>query len=294
MLLEDPAVNRLFAREKAAAGGDAEGDQLRNIEGLIGTRYSDSLSGDDGANIIHGLEGDDQIKGRGGGDMLFGGPGVDFLDGGPGPDLLDGGDGAHDTAAYDKSLEGVYVNLQLGIGRFGDAEGDQLIRIENLIGSDHGDTLIGDDKNNIINGGKGNDKIYGGGGFDTLRGGDGDDLIVSGPGQDFMWGGEGKDSFDISDTQTGQTNELATNMIYDYEQGEMLIIAPGQGTVWYRHVSGDLKFGGNKYIYVFDSPAAAVENIYVRLRNFEGTIDSSVFMSDGIDQVELVQLPDII
>ena len=186
------------------------------------------------------------------------------------------------------------MNLQLGIGRFGDAEGDQLIRIENLIGLDHGDTLIGDDKNNIINGGKGNDKIYGGGGFDTLRGGDGDDLIVSGPGQDFMWGGEGKDSFDISDTQTGQTNELATNMIYDYEQGEMLIIAPGQGTVWYRHVSGDPKSGGNKYIYIFDSPAAAVENIYVRLRNFEDTIDLSVFMSDGIDQVELVQLPDII
>ena len=107
-------------------------------------------------------------------------------------------------------------------------------------------------------------------------------------------GDEGKDRFDISDTQAGQSDELKTDMIFDYEQGETLIIAPNQGTVWYRKVSGDPKFGGNKYIYIFNSQAAAVENIYVRLRNFEGTIDSSVFLSDGIDQVELVRLPDII
>lgn len=294
LLQDDTAVNRFFAKELAAFGGDAEGDVLRNIEGLIGTRHDDTLAGDDGDNIIYGLEGGDQIKGRGGRDLLFGGPGIDFLDGGPGADLLDGGDGAHDTADYAKSLEGVYVNLQLGIGRFGDAEGDRLVRIENLIGSDHGDTLIGDDKSNMISGGKGDDRIYGGGGIDRLRGGDGDDLLVGGAKQDFIWGGDGKDRFDISDTQAGQTNDLATDMIYDYEQGETLIIAPNQGTVWYRKVSGDPKFRGDEYIYIFNSQAAAVENIYVRLRNFEGTIDSSVFLSDGIDQVELVRLPDII
>ena len=146
----------------------------------------------------------------------------------------------------------------------------------------------------MISGGGGKDKIYGGGSTDRLRGGDGDDLLVGGPGnQDFMWGGKGKDRFDISDTQAGQANDLATSMIYDFEQGETLIIAPNQGTVWYRKVSGDPKFGGNKYNYVFNSAEAVVENIYVRLRNFEGTIDASVFISNGIDQVELIQLPDI-
>ena len=293
LLQSDVKVNRLFTREQAATLGDAAGDELRNIEGIIGSSHNDSLSGNDSDNVIYGLEGQDQIKGRAGRDSLYGGPGIDFLDGGPGPDLLDGGEGGHDTAEYDHSPEGVYVNLQLGIGRFGDAEGDRLINIENLIGSDHADTLIGDKENNLITGGSGNDKIDGGGGTDRLKGGDGDDLLVDGPDGDAMWGGDGNDRFDISDTQPGQTNDLATDMIYDYEQGETLIIAPNQGTVWYRKVSGDPKFGGNKYIYVFNSAEAVVENIYVRLRNFEGTIDASVFISDGIDQVELIQLPDI-
>ena len=287
-------VYRFFTRGQAATLGDAAGDELRNIEGIIGSSHNDSLSGNDSDNVIYGLEGQDQIKGRAGRDSLYGGPGIDFLDGGPGADLLDGAAGDHDTAEYDHSPEGVHVNLQTGIGRFGDAEGDRLIGIENLIGSDDADILTGNDVNNMISGGRGKDKIDGGGGTDRLRGGDGDDLLVGGPGsQDFMWGGDGNDRFDISDTQPGQTNDLATNMIYDYEQGETLIIAPNQGTVWYRKVSGDPKFGGNKYIYVFNSAEAVVENIYVRLRNFEGTIDASVFISDGIDQVELIQLPDI-
>ena len=186
------------------------------------------------------------------------------------------------------------MSLQSGIGRLGDAEGDRLIGIENLIGSKYSDTLIGNDKRNTIFGQDGDDNIFGGRGVDSLWGGDGDDLLVGGPDQDWLRGGGGKDRFDISDTQAGQSDELKTDMIFDYEQGETLIIAPNQGTVWYRKVSGDPKFRGNEYIYIFNSQAAAVENIYVRLRNFEGTIDSSVFLSDGIDQVELVRLPDII
>ena len=213
--------------------------------------------------------------------------------------MVGGGDGfgnaaVGDTADYDESLKGIYVNLQSGIGRLGDAEGDRLIGIENLIGSSHADTLIGNEKRNMIFGRDGNDKIYGGRGVDSLWGGDGDDLLVGGPDQDWFWGGRGKDRFDISDTQLGQSDELKTDMIFDYEQGETLIVAPNQRTVWYRKVSGDPKFGGNKYIYLYNSQEAAVENIYVRLRNFEGTIDPSVFMSDGIDQAELVQLPDLI
>jgi hypothetical protein len=36
------------------AGGDAEGDTLKNIENLTGSTYADSLWGDDGVNQLMG------------------------------------------------------------------------------------------------------------------------------------------------------------------------------------------------------------------------------------------------
>ena len=43
----------------------------------------------------------------------------------------------------------------------GDAEGDTLTSIENIIGSDYADLIIGDSQNNSLNGGSGNDTLYG-------------------------------------------------------------------------------------------------------------------------------------
>jgi Ca2+-binding RTX toxin-like protein len=53
----------------------------------------------------------------------------------------------------------------------GDASGDILIDIENLIGSQSGDTLIGDAGDNSLDGGDGDDHLIGGVGADTLIGG---------------------------------------------------------------------------------------------------------------------------
>ena len=78
---------------------------------------------------------------------------------------------------------GVTVNLatdeDMGEGSGDDAEGDTLVGIENLVGSDHDDTLTGNDAVNIIDGGAGVDTLYGGGGEDTyvFRSGDGADTI---------------------------------------------------------------------------------------------------------------------
>ena len=71
---------------------------------------------------------------------------------------MDGGGGV-DTASYATSGSGVWVSLALGIGSGGDAEGDRLINIENLTGSNYDDTLEGDG---------GNNKLVGGQGFDTV------------------------------------------------------------------------------------------------------------------------------
>jgi Ca2+-binding RTX toxin-like protein len=86
--------------------------------------------------------------------------------GGAGADLLDGGDGV-DTAVYSGSATGVSINLAAGTASGGDAQGDTLISIENLVGSNYDDILIGDAGDNVLTGGAGADIIDGGGGFNT-------------------------------------------------------------------------------------------------------------------------------
>ncbi|MGO4705577.1 cadherin domain-containing protein [Microvirga sp. 2MCAF38] len=70
--------------------GDATGDIFSSIEGLVGSRYSDYLVGNDEANNIQGWYGEDSLVGAGGNDSLYGGEGNDSLDGGEGNDLLAG------------------------------------------------------------------------------------------------------------------------------------------------------------------------------------------------------------
>ena len=124
------------------------------------------------------------------------------LDGWRGADILDGR-GGNDTASYEFSDNGVTIDLTLTIQTGGDAQGDRLISIENLEGSEFNDTLIGDLGNNGLIGGDGNDSLFGGDGNDTLngdagndslRGQAGDDTINGGDGNDFVSGSDGADT----------------------------------------------------------------------------------------------------
>jgi Ca2+-binding RTX toxin-like protein len=131
-----------------ASGGDAAGDTFSSIENLTGSAQADTLTGDGNAN------------------QLDGGLGDDTLAGGAGGDAIDGGLGS-DTASYAGSAAGVTVNLGAGTASGGDAAGDTLSRIENLIGSAQADTLTGDGGDNVLEGGAGGDAIDGGLGSDT-------------------------------------------------------------------------------------------------------------------------------
>ena len=163
-----------------ASGGHAEGDELDNIEYLDGSLFDDVLTGDNLNNRLGGHHGEDQLYGMGGNDILLGGNLGDYIDGGTGTD----------TADYTASLEGVSVNLLTGENRFGEAEGDVLVSIENLAGSEHNDTLTGDDSVNRLTGRDGDD---------TLIGNGGNDRFVGGQGADHMDGGEGtRDAADYS------------------------------------------------------------------------------------------------
>ena len=125
----DAGVSVNLTRDRAE-GGHAGGDRLTGIEELKGSSHADRLIGNGRDNNLQGREGDD---------TLISGAGNDQLHGGAGADRLDGGDGHDDWAQYWGSDAGVTVNLATGTGQGGHAEGDTLIRIERVAGSDHAD-----------------------------------------------------------------------------------------------------------------------------------------------------------
>jgi Ca2+-binding RTX toxin-like protein len=109
-----------------------------------------------------------------------------------------------DTVSYERSDAAVSVNLGFAAvtGSGGDAQGDRLTGIENLIGSAHGDILVGGDGRTRLEGGDGNDVLEGGGGNDTLSGGNGGDAVDGGQGVDTILGGAGHDYL-LDDTGAG-------------------------------------------------------------------------------------------
>jgi Ca2+-binding RTX toxin-like protein len=140
------------------SGGDAAGDHLESIENVTASAHNDTVTGDAAANTIDGGAGNDLIWGSDGNDTLAGGSGADTLSGGKGID----------TADYSGSQSAVTVNLSLGTGSGGDAEGDKLTSIENVTGSAHDDTLVGNAGANQLSGGAGMDVLTGNAGADTF------------------------------------------------------------------------------------------------------------------------------
>src|SRR5262245_3628754 len=157
-------------------GGDGN-DTIRGLGGddyIFGDDGRDTIFGGDGYDIIEGGKGKDELHGgddndilwgQEGDDTLYGDNNNDYLDGGIGAGRLDGGDGI-DTAAYYASQEAVHVSLSpfhlIGTGNWGgDAEGDTLYSIENLVGSKYDDELYGNNQANLLWGMEGNDFING-------------------------------------------------------------------------------------------------------------------------------------
>ncbi|MDT4838433.1 RTX calcium-binding nonapeptide repeat (4 copies) [compost metagenome] len=122
-------------------------DSYRNMEGVVGSRFADTLTGSSGN------------------DVLRGGAGNDIIDGGAGTDLLDLSDAigalsftlAQSTSGTSLDLSGV----GLGIDNYRNMEG--------VIGSIYSDTLTGSSGDDVLVGGLGADRLSGGGGADVFR-----------------------------------------------------------------------------------------------------------------------------
>lgn len=157
---------------------------------LLGLQGNDSLRldatlGTTTANAIRGAQGDD---------TLFSGLGNDILDGG---DNLD-------TVTYIQALTGAKASLAVaGSQNTVGAGFDTLISIENLVGSNFGDTLTGNGLANVLEGGGGADVINGEGGDDTVSGGAGADSLNGGEGNDTLY-------FDTADVVVNGANGIDT------------------------------------------------------------------------------------
>lgn len=120
------------------AGGTENYFQIAN---LIGGAQADSLEGDGAANLLKGGSGNDILKGLAGADQLFGEDGNDILDGGQGADNLNGGAG-NDTATYANAAARVSVDMANAGRGAGEALGDVLTSIEQVVGSTYSDTFF--------------------------------------------------------------------------------------------------------------------------------------------------------
>ena len=199
--------------EGTAAGGDAQGDVIENIENLSGSGFADVLWGDGNANRLEGKGGDDRLWGAGGEDVLAGGDGDDWLLGSSGADQLDGGAGL-DGLSYELSAAGVTVNLGEGTSAGGYAQGDVFTGIEHVMGSEYRDVLTGDD---------GSNELYGLGGDDELKGDAGDDTLEGGAGGDRLDGGAGLDWAVYLTSDAGVTVNLADSTVAGgHAQGDTL------------------------------------------------------------------------
>lgn len=161
--------------------------------GSTGMEYE----GENYASVVIGGGQDDRIIGSSKWDFLIGNAGDDTIEGGRGADIISGGANGSigDTASYEHSKPGVTIKLgsskpQIG----GDAQGDVLVGIENVIGSGSKDIIQGDSGQNVLVGNGGDDALIGGLGNDRLYGGDGKDYLVGGIGNDILDGGPDREA----------------------------------------------------------------------------------------------------
>ena len=154
-------------------------DVFKNIEGVEGSPYNDTITGDAGNN---------RLDGRGGADTIDGGAGTDWVE-------------------YNQAMFPVHVDLSQGKA-FNDGQGvgeahptsaveqDTLTGIENVQGGYANDLLMGSSVANQLDGGEGDDILQGGAVNDTLTGGKGyDTAVFSGNKADYTW---------TKDDQTGR------------------------------------------------------------------------------------------
>ncbi|WP_159564423.1 beta strand repeat-containing protein [Budvicia diplopodorum] len=143
----------------------------------VGPGFS-SDNGFGGEDMLNGIS---HLRGSSYDDVLSG---SGNLEGGDGNDRLNGNNNTSAYAYYASvnTNKGVTVDLRAGITtEDGYGLHDQLIGINNVVGTNYKDRVYGNNDNNIVRLGAGDDYLYASRGNDTLYGESGTDIIDYGP-----------------------------------------------------------------------------------------------------------------
>ncbi len=234
-------------------------DRVYNMEWLDGTEFNDVIIGTDQHN---------NLKGFGGDDLIFGGDGGgDWITPGDGADYIEGGDGDGDTAAFWDAQNAVDIDLSNNRANndgFGNI--DILNGIENIEGSQFGDTIIGDAENNTFWGNGGDDHIEGGAGHDYFNDRDGNSQLFGQAGDDTFRAAAGDDLLDGGADQDWATYESWTGTT----SGINLNMSVIDGAAPFSNVSSTPDgFGGTDYL-------RGIENV-------EGSDFDDTIIGDGSD-----------
>lgn len=181
-------------------GGDGW-DTLISIENLIGSAYSDTLTGNSDANSIQGGYGNDTLTGGDGVDLFN----VDrehdwILDlGRGGSDNLNVAQGASANVIVYSPWSSTSSTINTGTNTYANViietsgkSADLSLATVSVAGSQtQGFTLINVGAATTLTGSAASDSITGGASNDTLIGGAGNDFLVGGGGTDLAWYGAG-------------------------------------------------------------------------------------------------------
>ncbi len=177
------ATNGVTVNLRAGTATDGSGgtDAVYQMEGVIGSAYNDTITGNAGASA---------------------------LDGGAGTDTLDY---SHDTA-------GIFADLRAGTGTDDSGATDTLRGFENVVGSAYDDVIGGGNDNSVLEGGDGNDRLHGRDGDDVIRGGAGDDILYGDGGVDLLdYSQDGAGVFADLRAGTATDGSGGTDAVYQFE-----------------------------------------------------------------------------
>lgn len=168
---EDAPTGVDVSLQNGTATGEGT-DTLQDINGVVGSEFDDTLTGDAETNLFEGLSGNDDITGRAGEDILV------FFDARRPTIDLAAGSAAGNYTVFTNEGEVVKPFTWTFTG------------IESVWGSATADTITGDDNANRLFGLNRADQISGAGGDDYIDGMQGEDTLNGGAGTDTCVNGE--------------------------------------------------------------------------------------------------------
>jgi Ca2+-binding RTX toxin-like protein len=161
-------VNLALGISSGAHGADT----LSLIENVRGSVFGDTLTGDDGANLLNGGAGRDTMAGGKDNDTYIVDNALDTV-----------------TEYAGEGIDLIQSSVSFSLGRH--VDNLTLTGTANINATGNGDA-------NILTGNNGANTLSGLGENDTLRGSGGRDILVGGAGSDTMFGDAGADTFDFN------------------------------------------------------------------------------------------------